>query len=102
MNQTAGAVRKIASNMTWTSNLTAKWQNFYNNATRVTMYGRGGNLQPVIVPSVSGYRDLQETACVPGGDTIDTSGVARTNHFSIWHVFIISTLVLSSLTKTDS
>ncbi|CAF0807769.1 unnamed protein product [Adineta ricciae] len=102
MNQTSAAVRKIASNMTWTSNMTTKWQNFYNNATRITVYGRGMNLPYAIVPSVSDYRDLQKTACVPRGSIINTSSATRTIHFGIWHVLIISTSVLSFLTKMNS
>ncbi|CAF4000838.1 unnamed protein product [Rotaria sordida] len=48
---------------TWTSESTIQWQNFYDRASRVVIYGGSGHLDSQILPVLPTYKDLKHETC---------------------------------------
>ena len=49
-------------NLTWTSNLTNQWQEFYRNSSRDVIYGISSFLNPLRT-SIPNYIDLKSVSC---------------------------------------
>jgi len=47
----------------WTPELAARWQEFYNSASRLVIYGRSGQMQSQILETLPTYKDLQPDEC---------------------------------------
>ncbi|CAF3952922.1 unnamed protein product, partial [Rotaria sp. Silwood1] len=47
-------------NINWTSQLTSQWQEFYNNTSRLVMYGQAGNLRILTLNHLPKYEDLKQ------------------------------------------
>ena len=64
------------NNINWTSNLAVQWQNFYNNASRITFYGRSTSINYTYFPTSPEYVDLPQGNCsahgIPYNSTIIT------------------------------
>ncbi|CAF3448817.1 unnamed protein product [Rotaria sp. Silwood1] len=50
-------------NLKWTPELAVQWQEFYNDATRLLLYGRSGQLQRQILQGIPTYKDFQPDIC---------------------------------------
>ncbi|CAF1430401.1 unnamed protein product, partial [Rotaria sordida] len=50
-------------NLTWTSEQAVQWQEFYNIASRVLLYGASSNLQFKFMSGLPKYQDLKPVAC---------------------------------------
>ncbi|CAF1351319.1 unnamed protein product [Adineta steineri] len=91
MNSTynSTAVEQIAANITWTTNLRTQWQNFYNNASRVTVYGTSGNMSRIFLPKIPYYADLAQENCTVQKYDSPISGACIGN-LIIWQILLIS------------
>ena len=54
---------EFIQNIKWTSIKTAQWQEFYNNAARLTVVGGGLSLNMITLPSIPKYVDIKEVKC---------------------------------------
>ncbi|CAF3053826.1 unnamed protein product [Rotaria sp. Silwood2] len=50
-------------NINWTSQLVTQWQEFYNNASRLVLYGGEANLQHLMLSRLQKYEDLKQKEC---------------------------------------
>ncbi|CAF4379391.1 unnamed protein product, partial [Adineta steineri] len=83
------AFEQIAANISWTTNLTTQWQNFYNNAPRVTVYGTSGNMSMIFLPKIPYYVDLAQENCTVQKYDLPISGACIGNPI-IWQILLIS------------
>ncbi|CAF1310464.1 unnamed protein product [Rotaria sordida] len=50
-------------NLTWTTESTAQWQEFFDKAQRRIVYGREGQMESKILPTIPKYEDLKVELC---------------------------------------
>ena len=50
-------------NISWTSNLATEWQNFYNTASQISLYGRAEHYGESFLSSLPTYKDLSTEVC---------------------------------------
>ncbi|CAF1224031.1 unnamed protein product [Rotaria sp. Silwood1] len=56
-------LKKWLLSRTWTSESIIQWQNFYDRASKVVMYGRSGHFNSQILPILPTYKDLKHETC---------------------------------------
>ena len=54
-------------NLTWTSESIARWQQFYNDASRLVIFGGNVDYNLEVLAHLPKYGDLKEESC----DTVD-------------------------------
>jgi hypothetical protein len=50
----------------WTPEAIVQWQEFYNNASRLLIYGHAGNFSYETLPRIPKYKDLKPPECKRG------------------------------------
>lgn len=56
-------VKQWLLNLTWTPQLATQWQEFYNTASRLLLYGSAGQMENEMIPTLPTYKDLQPDIC---------------------------------------
>ena len=69
----------------WTPELTSKWQEFYNNASRVVISGSAGNFKFDELPMLPEYKDLKAEEC----KRRISNSATRHNAFAIFLLTIV-------------
>jgi hypothetical protein len=59
-------LRNWLLNLKWTPESTREWQEFYNHASRLLVYGQSGNVSLENLPTLPQFKDLQPPECKHG------------------------------------
>ena len=81
------------TSVSWTPELAVQWQHFYNNAPRISLYGRSVYFNYTILPKIPDYVDLNQTNCTMQSQSNTTNnlpqcGLAICQKMSIFMLFI--------------
>jgi len=64
------------TSINWTSDLAIEWQTFYNDASRITYYGRSTSLNYKYYPEIPEYVDLPQENCTAHGKASNSTDVS--------------------------
>lgn len=98
--------KEMLVNQTWTPEKATEWQEFFNTANRLLIYGASPNLHFETLPGLPNYEDLKPVPCVKGQTTPEStsSTVPPTTkpsnsamHHSILTIFPLISVIIAHM-----